>query len=585
MKYKLISNNKSSSIIQQVLINRGIPKATIPHYLHTKDQDINTPQKFGQSNLKSAAIALISNINNSNNAVVIVDSDLDGFTSSAIIINYLYDLFPTWVTEHLSWYFHSGKQHGLNDCIDWIIEEKFSLVICPDSSSNDYIQHRRLKQLNIPCIVLDHHDADKVDANAIIINNQLSNYPNKELSGAGVTWQFCRYIDSLLNFSFAEKYIDLAALGACGDMMDYRSIETKHLVLKGFSQIQNPFFDYMADKNSYSMKNQINYNSVAFYVVPFVNAIVRSGNLEQKRLIFNSMLNFKSFQKIPSTKRGHRAGDTEKLVQQAIRVATNVKARQKKSVDAGLQLLERKIQQEHLLDHKVLLILIEPGQIDKNIAGLIANKYQAKYQRPTCILTKKQEDGYVSYQGSARGCNIVGVADFKSICLETEKVLYAEGHGGAFGLGIREEDIQDFLILTDAALKDMPDEPTYYVDYICYDSRPDKQLILSIANNSDLWGKNIDEPQIAISNLKITSDMVTVYDKKGYTLKITLPNGINIIKFSATEEDIQIFRDNNSGYKEVNLIATCQANEWMGEITPQLFLIDYQVVDSNEYFF
>jgi hypothetical protein len=46
------------------------------------------------------------------------------------------------------------------------------------------------------------------------------------------------------------------------------------------------------------------------------------------------------------------------------------------------------IEDKHLLDHKVLLFLLNPGQIDRNIAGLIANKFMAKYQRPVCLLTK-----------------------------------------------------------------------------------------------------------------------------------------------------------------------------------------------------
>lgn len=60
----------------------------------------------------------------------------------------------------------------------------------------------------------------------------------------------------------------------------------------------------------------------------------------------------------------------------------------------------------------------------------------AKYQRPTCLLTKvvekdpcppyKEANGYttVSYQGSARGCNKVGINDFKSICAETGLTMY-----------------------------------------------------------------------------------------------------------------------------------------------------------------
>ena len=43
----------------------------------------------------------------------------------------------------------------------------------------------------------------------------------------------------------------------------------------------------------------------------------------------------------------------------------------------------------------------------------------AKYQRPVCILTKKEETDrlgtYLTYQGSARGCDKVGITDFKNI--------------------------------------------------------------------------------------------------------------------------------------------------------------------------
>lgn len=104
------------------------------------------------------------------------------------------------------------------------------------------------------------------------------------------------------------------------------------------------------------------------------------------------MLKYKAFNKVLSTKRGHVNGEMEQLVEQALRVAVNVKARQTKAQEAGLEALENKIEEENLLNHKVLLFLLEPGQIDRNIAGLVANKLMAKYQRPVCVLTKVIEE-------------------------------------------------------------------------------------------------------------------------------------------------------------------------------------------------
>ncbi len=370
MKYKLIKPvNSNYNAITQILINRGINYNDIYHYLHTTDADINSPLELGEENLKAAAAALIQCIKAENPALIVVDADADGYTSSALLINYLHDLFPAWVENKLDYFIHEGKQHGLSDCIE--IAENYALVLILDAGSNDYPYHEHLADLNIPIIILDHHEAEKISEYAIVINNQLSEYPNKDFSGVGITYQFCKYLDSLLGQKYADQYLDLVALGLTADMMSMRSIETKHLILKGFKQenIQNPFIYSMASHNSFSLGDKITPMGAAFYIAPYINSMVRSGTQEEKELLFSSMLKYKAFLKVPSTKRGHKPGDTERLVDQAIRVANNVKSRQTKTQDEGLKVLEHLIEERHLLDHKVLLLLLEPGQVDRNIAG------------------------------------------------------------------------------------------------------------------------------------------------------------------------------------------------------------------------
>jgi hypothetical protein len=58
------------------------------------------------------------------------------------------------------------------------------------------------------------------------------------------------------------------------------------------------------------MNNKINHTSVAFYIAPYINAICRSGTTQEKELIFKSMLKYKAFKILPSTKQGHFLGDT-----------------------------------------------------------------------------------------------------------------------------------------------------------------------------------------------------------------------------------------------------------------------------------
>ena len=599
MKFELINQiNPNYSTTEQILVNRGIKYQDIQKYINSTDKDINPPEAFGEELLKTAAALVIQTVQSNKQMAIIVDCDCDGYTSSAILINYLYSLFPSYVESNLSYFVHDSKTHGLSDTFPWLSNRtNLGLIILPDSSSNDYEYHKQLRNQGINILVLDHHDADHISQDALIINNQLSEYPNKEFSGAGVTWQFCRYLDKLLNINNAEKYRDLVALGLDADMMSLRSIQTKHLIGTGLASPRNPFIVKMAQRNDYSLKGKLTPIGVAFYIAPFVNAMTRSGSIEQKQLLFESMLEYRAFDLLPSTKRGHSPGETETLVDQAIRVATNVKNRQTKIQDQCLQKIEHRIQEENLLDHKVLLFLMQPGEVDRNVAGLVANKIMSKYQRPVCILTaaytqdippwepESKNSETVVYSGSARGCDKTGLHDFKSICLATNVCNYAQGHPGAFGLSINGSQINTFIQKTDILLKDMNDQAIYFVDYIYEGDNVNPTNILDIAQMENLWGKDIDEPFIAIKNLKISPSMVTIYDKRGYTLKIHTPNGMDILKFNASEYDCQIFQTNNTGFIEVNLIGRCNKNEWMGRITPQIFIEDYEVIDSNKYYF
>lgn len=613
MKYELINtpNNKYNAK-QQILINRGINEKDLVHYMNLSDDDINDPTAFGSALMRESAECLLYHLDKDHTICVLVDCDCDGYTSSAIMINYIYDLKDTnYVQNKVEWFLHEGKQHGLSDAMDWIEAIGPELVIIPDAGSNDVEQLRILENREIDVIILDHHEVEEEDfwfeshPHLLLINSQCYQYPNKDLSGAGVVYQFCRMVSRIRGLEdkhIEDWYLDLVALGLDGDMMSLQSFETRRLISKGLTpaNIHNPFIYGMWEKNKFKLGDEPTAWGATFYIVPLVNAITRSGTLEEKELIFNSMLKFKAFLEIPSNKRGHKLGETEQLVEQAVRTCTNVKNRQTRAEEAGIELVKNLIEENNMMDHKVLLFLLEPGQIQPEIRGLIANKLMARYQRPCCMLTKTITPGVsadleinekiihidtkpeVVYQGSARGCDKVGVTEFKDICAGTGVCEYTVGHQGAFGLGLREENIEEFLSKTDETLKDMSSEPIYYVDYIWRANEVDPTAIIDIADMDPYWGKDIDEALVAIQGIQITKDMLTMM--KSNTMKITLPNNISIIKFRMPDEEFNKLYSEN-GYIEIDAICKCNKNEWNGNISAQLFLEDYQIVGECAYVF
>lgn len=597
MKYKLINQpNRNYSAKQQVLINRGFAPNEIDHYFNLTDADINEPECFGEELLRSSTKVFVNTLDQDNDICIVVDCDCDGYTSAALMINYINDLkSDNYIENHVHWFLHESKQHGLSDAMDWIRDIGPSLVIIPDAGSNDIEYLKELEEKEIYVIILDHHEVEEYEfwqtekhPYLFLINSQSCLYPNHDLSGVGVVYQFCRYVSkykALEDKHIEDWYLDLVALGLVGDMMSLKSCETRWLITKGLksTNIHNPFIVGMWQKNMFKLGLEPTAWGVTFYIVPFVNAITRNGTLEEKELVFNSMLRCRTFNEILSNKRGHKLGEKERLVDQAVRTCTNVKNRQTKEEEKGIELVTGLIEKNHMMDHKVLLFLLEPGQIKPEIRGLVANKLMARYQHPCCMLTKTiNAEGGVSYQGSARGCDKVGVTEFKDICAATAVCEYTVGHQGAFGLGLREEYIEDFIKSTDEQLADMPNEPIYYVDYIWNYRNIDPQDIIDIAELDKYIGKDMDEPLVAIQGIQITKDMLTMMASN--TMKITLPNNISLIKFRTPDEEYDKLYSEN-GYIEIDAICRCNINEWNGNRYAQLFLDDYEIVRGCAYVF
>lgn len=130
----------------------------------------------------------------------------------------------------------------------------------------------------------------------------------------------------------------------------------------------------------------------------------------------------------------------------------------------------------------------------------------------------------------------------------------------------------------------MPSEPIYYVDYIYDGCDIDINNILDIARLEDLWGKDIDEPYIAIHNLKIDKSMLTLMspDKKP-TLKINIQNKLSIIKFNSNEEEYESLL--SDGYVAIDIIGRCNINNWLGNEYPQIIVEDYKIIEKCKYCF
>lgn len=566
MKCKLINDNFNTDYVANLLLARGVED--LEKFLQNTEENLNNPINF--DNIDKGVKLLMQS--KDTNILIVVDCDVDGFTSGAITYQYLK---RAGIGKEVDYILHDGKQHGLQDLIEEIVDSKktYGLVILPDSSSNDYQYHEELKEIGTKVLVLDHHILDEgtpISSNAVIINNQTSpNYSNKELTGAGVAWQFFRYFDSVYNIHYADDLIDLAALGIVGDMGSVLELENHYIIEKGLSKLKNYFFQILCAKQEYSMNGKVNPMTVAFYIVPLINAMIRVGSMEEKERLFLAFID--GHHLVPSNKRGAK-GTMEEVAIESARECTNARSKQNRTLDDAIAQLEFKIQKNELLSNRILFVRLEDEDFPAELNGLVAMKLAARYKRPT-IVARLNSEGY--NKGSLRGLNQSELTDFKSFLLDSGLFEFVQGHPNAAGLSIKDSNLRQLHNYANEALKDVDFGETYYdVNFERNASDADlNMLVTDITSYEDIWGQSNPEPLIYVRNIRVTPSNTQIMGKKKDTIKIT-SNGIAYMKFHA-EELIEELGKNGSCY--LDIIGRANMNEWMGRYTPQIFISDYEV--------
>src|SRR5574344_275900 len=187
MNYKIIEPiikyDKNDSITDKILKIRGIQNKD--EFINPSKHNLNSFWEL--SNMDIASRRIIKAIQNNERIAIHGDIDCDGVTSLVIMYKYLKNYNV--VADIL--YHQRSEGHGIkiNE-----VSEDIDLLIIVDSSTNSVDECKEISK-NTDIIILDHHEQDKENPFAIIVNPQINNYNNKFLSGAGVVFKTCEAID------------------------------------------------------------------------------------------------------------------------------------------------------------------------------------------------------------------------------------------------------------------------------------------------------------------------------------------------------------------------------------------------------
>jgi len=423
--------------LESILKSRGVDNPNM--FLHLTEDVIEDYNNF--DNMELAGELLLEHINKESKIAIQVDFDLDGYSSGAVMYLYLKEICNCLKKPfNVEYLIHSKKTHGLSKESMLKIEQgKYNLIVIPDASSNDFKEHKTLFDNGIDILILDHHITYKYSEYACVVNNQLSkNIKNKAMTGVGVVYKFCKYLDTRLNIDLADNYLDLVSIGMVADSCDMRDLESRYLVLKGLKQIEdkvnkNYFLTAIFKEKSYSMSNKVTISGVAFYMSPTVNCIIRGGDYETKVNLFKAFIG----EPDRFTDKIRGKGEVEMCVEDyMIRIYKKLKKKQDDTVKKSVALLSEQIDKYDL--NKSEILVVNGSEIeDSTYNRIVVNKISSTYHKHSMILSPVKDD----LKGSATGMRNKEITDFRKWCEDSKIFNYAAGHPMAFGASIPSKNI------------------------------------------------------------------------------------------------------------------------------------------------
>lgn len=415
-------------VIARIIRNRDVETfEQIHEYLHGTINDIPSP--WSMKDMKKAVQLINEKIKNRKKIRIIGDYDIDGVTSTHILVTGLRMLgadVDTYIPDRIK------DGYGMHEqLVVKAYEDGIDTIVTCDNGIAASNEIALAKGYGMTVIVTDHHEIPYEDiegerifhipeADAVINPKQEDcQYPNKNICGAVVAWKL---VWALLEDNGHSRddifhFLEFAAIATVGDVMDLQG-ENRIIVKEGLRRLpntKNPGLQALMQANGLD-GGEISAYHVGFVLGPCINA---SGRLDTA-LRSLSLLGAKN-----QTEAAKIAGDLTALNQS-----------RKSLTEIGRDEAERMIEETEIGKDRVLVVYMP--DCHESLAGIIAGRIREKYNKPAFVLTKS-EDGV---KGSGR--SIESYSMYEELVKCGDLLEKFGGHPMAAGLSLKEENVDIF---------------------------------------------------------------------------------------------------------------------------------------------
>lgn len=539
MKVKpLLQSIDPSNFLSQYLQALGIQD--VDKYINGGLDVMDNP--WGYPNMQEGVERLKKAIDEKESIGILVDCDVDGNLSAALITKFLFQF-----TDDIEFFFHVAKAHGLTqnkeeDIVQQVLNTGVNLLIVPDAGSNDAIQCSVLKTSGTDTLILDHHEITTPNLHATIINHHLGKGLNIALSGTGVTHKFVQACAESWNIDLGDLYYDLVATSIISDVCDLTTLENRAYVKYGFEHITDPMLELMFTKFNRKGNNPI---GVSWGAAPPINSLCRGDNQQAKMNFFMALIG---------------KGDMDG----GISLARKAHNEQTKIVKTIYQEIEPDLDQSHKV------VIGYTTEEYKGYTGLIANKITGNFSKPSLVL---RELNPTTWSGSLR--SPVDIADK----INESKLAKCQGHLSAAGIFLKKSNLNRLIKWFDALPLDT--NPECQVTAILKPNQVTLPLCHACSDDMVLWGSSdgnkIVQPKFYLE-FETSPNDIQVFVKKTTTVKIT-KGDVSFLKFQCDDETASLLQRERC---KVAMIVTLGVNEWNGVESPQATVEEWEVSEVED---
>lgn len=531
----ILKPREKDTIIEKLARIRGIQN--IQEFLNPTEKYLNSPLLL--DNIKEACERIIEAIMKGQKIAVSVDCDTDGIMSTGIMVRYLRQF-----TDNVYYIYNQrSKGHGVENQLEYI-EEGTDLVIVLDSSSGSIKACRQLKEKGIDVVILDHHQVERKNDYAILVNPQQDHYPNKSISGAGVTFKVIELMDERLGSGTVWDLVDLCGIGMYGDMMDVSVMENRYLIIQAMKNIKNAGIRAILELKKVDLDN-VNSQTIGFTIAPMING---SARMEKIELAIELLLSddYKHCM--------YLAEEIEKLNEHR-------KTVQKQLTDKYMETIDT--------SNKFILAIDE--QASKSFNGLVANNLADEFKKPALVM----RDHKGSLAGSYRTYGDFDAQKFLRACPVVEE---AEGHPFAGGVKIFKRNLEKFIYYINSELKEVKFDSTIEYDMSIDISDITEDMIMQVEKFDYLTGQGFPSATFRVTGIVYDSDGRSIIGKNKNTLKITLDD-LTLMNFGVKEDYASDIPDMAS----IEVVGQLNLNIWVSRFgreyrNNQVFIEDYRIV-------